>query len=93
MKENKIQEKEISVSELDELIEVNKGLFDKLNSIPEIEALGSIGDEKEHEVSNKSDSTFLSDKVNKIKSIYTENELVRYASWAFILILISFINS
>ena len=89
MKENKIQEKEISVSELDELIEVNKGLFDKLNSIPEIEALGSIGDEEEHEVSDKSDSTFLSDKVNKIKSIYTENELVRYASWAFILILIS----
>ena len=33
MKENKIQEKEISVSELDELIEVNKGLFDKLNII------------------------------------------------------------
>ena len=56
---------------MDELIEVNKGLFDKLNSIPEIEALGSIGDEEEHEVSNKSDSTFLSDKVSKINSIFS----------------------
>ena len=89
MKENKIKEKEILVSDLDQVIEINKDLYSKLNAIPEIEALESIGIEEESEVEKKSDSSFISDYINKLKSIYFENELVRYASWAFILILLS----
>ena len=84
MKENQIEEKEILVSDLDQVIEVNKDLYNKLNAIPEIEALESIGVEEEGEVEKKSDSNLISNNINKLKSVYLENELVRYASWAFI---------
>ena len=42
---DQIQETEVSTSELDEVIGANKDLFDKLNKIPEIEALGTVLDE------------------------------------------------
>ena len=44
---DQIQEPEVSTSELDEVIGANKDLFDKLNKIPEIEALGTVLEEDE----------------------------------------------
>ena len=86
---DQIQEPEVSTSELDEVIDANKDLFDKLNKIPEIEALGTLLDEDE-EKAKESDVTHpLLDVVEKIKSFYTGNDLVRYAAWAMVLILIS----
>ena len=46
---DQIQEPEVSTSELDEVIGANKDLFDKLNKIPEIEALGTVLDEEDDE--------------------------------------------
>ena len=86
---DQIQEPEVSTSELDEVIGANKDLFDKLNKIPEIEALGTVLDEDEEREKDGDESHLLLDVVNKIKSFYTGNDLIRYAAWAMVLILIS----
>ena len=86
---DQIQEPEVSTSELDEVIGANKDLFDKLNKIPEIEALGTVLDEDEEREKEGDKSHLLLDVVNKIKSFYTGNDLIRYAAWAMVLILIS----
>ena len=83
------KESDVSNSELDNVIQANKDLYEKLNAIPEIEALESISIEEEQETKREIESHLLFNQLNKIKSIYHENELVRYASWAFVLILIS----
>ena len=83
------KESDVSNSELDNVIQANKDLYEKLNAIPEIEALESISIEEEQETKGEIESHLLFNQLNKIKSIYHENELVRYASWAFVLILIS----
>ena len=86
---DQIQETEVSTSELDEVIGANKDLFDKLNKIPEIEALGTVLDEEEEKAKDSVETHPLLDVVEKIKSFYTGNDLVRYAAWAMVLILIS----
>ena len=86
---DQIQEPEVSTSELDEVIDANKDLFDKLNKIPEIEALGTLLDEDEEKAKESDETHPLLDVVEKIKSFYTGNDLVRYAAWAMVLILIS----
>ena len=86
---DQIQEPEVSTSELDEVIGANKDLFDKLNKIPEIEALGTVLDEDDESVKDGDETHPLLDVVHKIKSLYTGNDLVRYAAWAMVMILIS----
>ena len=86
---DQIQEPEVSTSELDEVIGANKDLFDKLNKIPEIEALGTVLEEDEESAKEGDETHPLLDVVHKIKSLYTENDLVRYAAWAMVMILIS----
>ena len=86
---DQIQETEVSTSELDEVIGANKDLFDKLNKIPEIEALGTVLDEDDEKEKDSDKTHPLLDVVHKIKSFYKGNDLVRYAAWAMVLILIS----
>ena len=86
---DQIQEPEVSTSELDEVIGANKDLFDKLNKIPEIEALGTVLDEDEESVKDGDETHLLLDVVHKIQSLYTGNDLIRYAAWAMVMILIS----
>ena len=86
---DQIQEPEVSTSELDEVIGANKDLFDKLNKIPEIEALGTLLDEDEEKTKDSDETHPFLDVVHKIKSFYTGNDLIRYAAWAMVLILIS----
>ena len=86
---NHLQNNMISDDELDNIIGANKDLYDKLNDLPEIEALNSGIDQKESiDVIDRKKGSSL-DLIVKIKSFYHENELVRYASWALILIFLS----
>ena len=82
------EEQNIPEVELNKVIGANRDLYDKLNEIPEIEALDSILEEEEIK-KNEKESQFVSDLINRIKSFYSDNELVRYASWALILIFVS----
>ena len=86
---NHLQNNMISDDELDNIIGANKDLYDKLNDLPEIEALNSGIDQKEStDVIDRKKGSSL-DLIVKIKSFYHKNELVRYASWALILIFLS----
>ncbi len=86
---DQIQGSEVSSQELDAVIDTNKELYDQLNAIPEIEALEAISIEEETAEKQKDAPNPLVELVERIKSFYSENELVRYASWAFVLIFIS----
>ena len=86
---DQIQDSEVSSQELDAVIDTNKELYDQLNAIPEIEALEAISIEEETAEKQKDVPNPLVELVERIKSFYSENELVRYASWAFVLIFIS----
>ena len=66
-----------------------KYLYDKLNELPEIEALDSLAEEEEEKRGRSKKSKSSIDFISKIKSVYHENELVRYASWALVLIFLS----
>ena len=84
-----LDQQDISEVELNNVIDANKDLYDKLNELPEIEALDSLVEEEEGKRGRSKKSKSSIDFINKIKSIYHENELVRYASWALVLIFLS----
>ena len=86
---DQVQDKEVSAKELDKVLDANKDLYDKLNQIPEIEAIEAISIEEEIITEGEKTSNPLSELIDKINAFYTENELVRYASWALVLILLS----
>ena len=80
---------DVSSSELDVVIHANKNLYDKLNQLPEIESLTDVIEEEDHQQDDKKEFEFIEKYLLKVSEFYSNNELVRYASWALILILIS----
>ena len=86
---DQIQDSEVSVSELDAVIDTNKELFDQLNAMPEIEALDSISIEEDKHERERDRPNPIIELVNRVQVFYTENELTRYATWSLLLILIS----
>ncbi|RPH06160.1 MAG: potassium channel protein [bacterium TMED46] len=82
-------DKEVTSTELDEVLDANKDLYDKLNQIPEIEAIEAISIEEDIASESEKESNPLSDFISRVRGFYNDNELVRYASWALVLILIS----
>ena len=86
---DQIQEAEIPSGKLDEVIETNKNLYDKLNSLPGIESLDKVVEEEEESSVEQEASTFFIDQFDKIRNMYEGNDLFRYASWAILLIMIS----
>ena len=84
-----LDQQDFSEVELNNVIDANKDLYDKLNELPEIEAMDSIIEEEEVRRGRNKKSRSSIYFVNKIKAVYHENELVRYASWALVLIFLS----
>ena len=79
---------EESLPHLDKVLHANRELYDELNKLPEIEAIQAVDDEEKEADTKKRPSALLIF-FDKLNSIYTTNELVRYASWAMVLVLIS----
>ena len=86
---DQIQDSDVSPTELDSVIDTNKELYDQLNAMPEIEALEAISVDDEKDEKEKDAPNPIFELVNRVQTFYAENELARYASWAFLLILIS----
>lgn len=86
---DQIQDSEVSETDIDAVIDTNKELFDQLNSIPEIEALEAISIDDEKQEQEEEDSNAVSELLIKVQEFYSNNELARYATWAFFLILLS----
>jgi len=89
LKNNQGQELDVKTSDLDTVIDANKNLYDKLNKLPEIEALEAIVLDEEIEDTSADKSHPFLKIFNKLHGLYIENELVRYAAWSIVLILIS----
>ena len=86
---DQIQDPEVSETDIDAVIDTNKELFDQLNSIPEIEALEAISIDDEKQEKEEEGISVLSELLIKVQEFYSNNELARYATWAFFLILLS----
>jgi len=86
---DQIQDSEVSETDIDAVIDTNKELFDQLNSIPEIEALEAISIDDEKQEKEEEGSSVVSELLIKVQEFYSNNELARYATWAFFLILLS----
>ena len=86
---DQIQDSKVSETEIDAVIDTNKELFDQLNSIPEIEALEAISIDDEKQEKEEEGSSAVSELLIKVQEFYSNNELARYATWAFFLILLS----
>ena len=86
---DQIQDSEVSETDIDAVIDTNKELFDQLNSIPEIKALGAISIDDEKQEKEEEGSSAVSEFVVKAQEFYSNNELAMYATWAFLLILLS----
>ena len=86
---DQIQDSKVSETDIDAVIDTNKELFDQLNSIPEIEALEAISIDDEKQEKEEEGSSAVSELVVKVQEFYSNNELARYATWAFLLILLS----
>ncbi len=86
---DQIQDSEISETDIDAVIDTNKELFDQLNSIPEIKALEAISIDDETQEKEEEGSSTVSELLIKVQEFYSNNELARYATWAFFLILLS----
>ena len=86
---DQMQDPEVSETDIDAVIDTNKELFDQLNSIPEIEALEAISIDDEKQEKEEEGSSALSELLIKVQEFYSNNELARYATWAFFLILLS----
>jgi len=86
---DQIQDSEVSETDIDAVIDTNKELFDQLNSIPEIEALEAISIDDEKQEKEEEGSSAFSELLIKVQEFYSNNELARYATWAFFLILLS----
>ena len=86
---DQIQDSKVSETDIDALIDTNKELFDQLNSIPEIKALGAISIDDEKQEKEEEGSSAVSELLIKVQEFYSNNELARYATWAFFLILLS----
>ena len=86
---DQIQDSEVSETDIDAVIDTNKELFDQLNSIPEIEALEAISIDDEKQEEEEEGSSAVSELLIKVQEFYSNNELARYATWAFFLILLS----
>ena len=82
-------DKEVTSTELDEVLDANKDLYNQLNQIPEIEAIEAISIEEDITSESEKESNPLSEFLSRVQGFYNDNELVRYASWALVLILLS----
>ncbi len=87
-KKNIIDDK-ISDNDLNSEINANKDLYDKLNKLPEIEALNDLDLEEKSIMDTKTNENFFTLYLNKIKDAYLKNDLIRYAIWSIVLMLIS----
>ena len=86
---DQIHDSKVSETDIDAVIDTNKELFDQLNSIPEIKAIGEISIDDEKQEKDEKGSSAVSELVVKVQEFYSNNELARYATWAFFLILLS----
>ena len=88
-KKAKIMKEKLSIDNLNAEIKTNRDLYEQLNKITEIEAVNPY-DSQENEISNVvQEQKFFSEYTTRLKRIYNDNDLFRYALWSIVLMLFS----
>ena len=80
---------DLSIDKLEKVVERNKDLYDELNKLTEVEAVEAYDTGEEAEAAVQEEKKAVSAALLKIKNIYLDNDLFRYAVWSILLMLLS----
>jgi len=80
---------DLSIDKLEAAVKINKDLYDELNKLTEFEAVEPFDSDQEESLSVQEEKKAVSATFLKLKNIYLENDLFRYAIWSILLMLLS----
>jgi len=80
---------DLSIDKLEKVVERNKDLYDELNKLTEVEAVEAFDTGEEAAAAVQEEKKAVSAAFLKIKNIYLDNDLFRYAVWSILLMLLS----
>ena len=80
---------DLSIDKLEAAVKINKDLYDELNKLTEFEAVEPFDSDQEESLSVQEEEKAVSATFLKLKNIYLENDLFRYAIWSILLMLVS----
>ena len=80
---------DLSIDKLEKVVETNKDLYDELNKLTEVEAVEAYDTGEEAVAAVQEEKKAVSAAFLKIKNIYLDNDLFRYAVWSILLMLLS----
>ena len=80
---------DLSIDKLEKVVETNKDLYDELNKLTEVEAVEAYDTGEEAAAAVQEEKKAVSVAFLKIKNIYLDNDLFRYAVWSILLMLLS----
>ena len=80
---------DLSIDKLEKVVERNKDLYDELNKLTEVEAVEAFDTGEEAVAAVQEEKKAVSAAFLKIKNIYLDNDLFRYAVWSILLMLLS----
>ena len=80
---------DLSIDKLEAAVKINKDLYDELNKLTEFEAVKPFDSDQEESLSVLEEEKAVSATFLKLKNIYLENDLFRYAIWSILLMLVS----
>tara|TARA_Y100000590_G_scaffold184313_3_gene210010 strand:- start:12150 stop:13547 length:1398 start_codon:yes stop_codon:yes gene_type:complete len=80
---------DLSIDKLEAAVKINKDLYDELNKLTEFEAVDPFDSDQEESLTVQEEEKAVSATFLKLKNIYLENDLFRYAIWSILLMLVS----
>ena len=80
---------DLSIDKLEKVVKTNKDLYDELNKLTEVEAVEAFDTGEEAAAAVQEEKKAVSAALLKIKNIYLDNDLFRYAVWSILLMLLS----
>jgi len=80
---------DLSIDKLEKVVETNKDLYDELNKLTEVEAVEAFDTGEAAAAAVQEEKKAVSAAFLKIKNIYLDNDLFRYAVWSILLMLLS----
>ena len=80
---------DLSIDKLEAAVKINKDLYDELNKLTEFEAVEPFDSDQEESLFVEEEQKAVSATFLKLKNIYLDNDLFRYAIWSILLMLLS----
>jgi len=84
-----LKKEDLSLDGLNTVIDANKDLYNELNALTELEAIEKVSSEEEQKTTQKNITKPSFVIFDRIKDVYYNNDLIRYALWSMLLMLAS----